>query len=92
LPRQLVHSKESSVPTLVSVSPPLPIRWKVITPGVASRWSLDINKHGERGQEPYVYIGLNHRDYLVFTAWLNELIVYLKSQKTIQKKLNVSAR
>lgn len=89
LPRQQVHGKESSIPTLASVSPPLSIKWRVITPGVTSRWDLDIKEHG---QEPYVYIGLNHRDYLVFTAWLNELVVYLKSQKAIQKEFNVSPR
>ncbi len=38
----------------------------------------------EQKQEPYVYIGLSHRDYLAFTAWLNEMVVYLKSQKVIQ--------
>ncbi len=87
-PRLRVHSRESSVPTLVPVSPPL-ITWKVITPNIADRWNLAIK---EQKQEPYVYIGLSHRDYLMFTAWLNEVVVYLKSQKAIQKKLNVSAR
>lgn len=80
-PKQPVRSKESSVPTLIPVSPPPPIRWKVITPNVTNYWNLDIK---ERHQEPYVYIGLSHRDYLVFTAWLSEVIIYLKSQKVVQ--------
>jgi len=84
LPKQPVRGKESGIPTLVPISPPPSIHWKIITLGVTGRWNLDIK---EFGQEPYVYIGLSHLDYLAFTAWLNELIIYLKSQKVIQKNL-----
>ncbi|CAL7961333.1 hypothetical protein GAMM_200022 [Gammaproteobacteria bacterium] len=83
-PKQLVrHNREHPSPTLSPILPPA-ITWKVITPNVTGGWNLGV----ARGkQEPYVYIGLSHRDYLMFTAWLNELVVYLKSQKAIQRSI-----
>ena len=78
-------SKESSRPTLTPVLPPS-VKWKVITPEITKTWNTDINNNK---QKPYVYIGLTNKDYLKFTAWINEVIVYLKSQKAIQKRLDV---
>jgi hypothetical protein len=60
---------------------PPSIKWKVITPDVTKRWNTDINNNK---QKPYVYVGLSSKDYLLFTGWLKEIIVYLRSQKLIK--------
>ena len=78
------HNGEYPRPALPPILAP-DITWKVITPGVAGGWNLDV-ADGER--EPYVYIGLSHRDYLMFTGWLNEVVVYLRGQKAIQKSFS----
>ena len=96
-----VLSNGRNIPTLVPIYPPL-IRWRVITPEVTERWNIGIRGNaevrkqaqirdqgqGEEVQGAYVYVGLSHRDYLAFTAWLNEVVVYLKSLKAVQKKLD----
>jgi hypothetical protein len=76
-----VINKQSIAPSLVPVSPPL-IHWKIITPEVTDGWNAAVK---EQKQEPYIYVGLSHKDYLAFTGWLNEVLVYVKSQKEISK-------
>lgn len=81
--QQARHRENIPTPKISPVWPPS-IFWKVITPDTTKGWNSLIDK---KESEPYVYIGLSTKDYLSFTAWLNEAIIYLKSQKAIQKRI-----
>ena len=66
-------------PTLPPVFAPV-IEWKVLTPAVTEHWNSEV---AEKRINPYVYIGLSHQDYLLFTGWLNEVILCLRSQSLL---------
>jgi hypothetical protein len=79
--RHRENVKLTSTPKISPVWPPY-IRWQVITPDITGGWNEALS--GEN-TSPYVYVGLSARDYLCFTAWLHEVVLYLKSQKVVQK-------
>ncbi|CAL7961802.1 hypothetical protein GAMM_260004 [Gammaproteobacteria bacterium] len=79
-----INSGNIFIPTICPVLPPKNIKWKVITPNVARLLNQKID---QKEIEPYAYIALSPYNYLVFTSWLNEVLVYLKSQKATNKHI-----
>jgi hypothetical protein len=82
-----INNGRAFIPTVRPVLPPKNIKWKIITPDVAR---LLNQKLEQKEIEPFAYVALSSHDYLIFTSWLNEVLVYLKSQAATIKHISLN--